>query len=101
MSYARWSEESDVYVFLSVDRRFECCACELGEYHADTAAIVAHLEAHLAAGHQVPDRTIPSLRRDQSINDAWIASGDDEAHYAAFQQEYSAELAAAELRRRS
>ena len=72
MSYARWSEDSDVYVFLSVDRQFECCACSLGEIHADTAAIVAHLEAHIAAGHQVPADTIDRLRADAAVNDAWL-----------------------------
>ena len=82
MSYASIGDDSDVYVFLSVaGRRFVCCG--LGHGHPDepgysldefksTAAIIRHLEGHVALGHRVPGRAFERLRAQQVENDQWI-----------------------------
>lgn len=76
MSYARKSY-CDVYVFLSVGGHLECCMCDLPGPSTFTAAttdaMVAHLDAHRAAGHDVPEDTYEGLRADQRINDRWMA----------------------------
>ena len=57
MSYCRFGEHSDVYVFPSVGGWLECCGCILGEpwEHGSTQSMIDHLERHRAAGHEVPD----------------------------------------------
>jgi hypothetical protein len=59
VSYARWSADSDVYVFENVGGWIECCGCCLvvvRHFQADTAeAMAEHLGQHRAAGHKVPD----------------------------------------------
>jgi hypothetical protein len=82
MSYARLSH-CDVYVFLSVGGHLKCCMCSLGPDITATKTddMVAHLDAHRAAGHDVPDDTYTSLREDQKVNDRWmrlVADGVDE-----------------------
>lgn len=57
MSYARFSADSDVYVYAHIGGFVECCGCRLGEqwdFHSP-AEIVTHLREHEAAGHKVPD----------------------------------------------
>lgn len=60
MSYARWSDESSVYVFAHVNGGVQCCGCILNGqwdfYSADE--VVAHMKEHVAAGHQVPERLL-------------------------------------------
>jgi hypothetical protein len=80
MSYARHSEDSDVYVFLSITGHLECCSCPLmpGHFRADsTQAMLAHLQAHLEAGHKVPRDTLFALREDEAANDAYIEGHKD------------------------
>lgn len=74
MSYARLSY-CDVYVFLSVGGHLECSMCALGPTFtaSKTDDMLAHLDAHRAAGHDVPDETYEELRADQKVNDRWIA----------------------------
>lgn len=76
VSYARFAEDCNVYVFISNDA-LECCSCWLqnpsGTYNAmSTAEMIAHLDEHRAAGHQVPDWTYEGLREDQAENDGWL-----------------------------
>lgn len=73
MSYARLSC-CDVYVLLSVGGHLECCMCLLGPTFTakKTDDMIAHLDAHRAAGHDVPDETYEGLRADQKVNDRWI-----------------------------
>lgn len=56
MSYARFSEVSDVYVFSHVDGYVKCCEClfheECNFHSADE--IVEHLRKHVKSGHKVP-----------------------------------------------
>ena len=75
MSYARFVEGSDVYVFLACNGHLECCGCALksdGRF-LTTDAMIAHLREHEAAGHDVPDHIYPDLEADREENDAWIA----------------------------
>lgn len=56
MSYARFSD-GDVYVYADVGGYVACCGCWLGDkwdFHSP-AEIVAHLQEHVAAGHNVHD----------------------------------------------
>jgi hypothetical protein len=85
MAYARFSEESDVYVFLSTHGALECCGCVFTKSapvedkrwdYESTADMIAHLEAHRSAGHLVPEYCFEGLEEDSESNDAFIA----EAH---------------------
>ena len=68
MSYCRFSDSSDVYVYASVNGGLECCTCALhdeGCPNFQTAqAMIAHLEEHQRSGHQVPDHAFDRLRSD-------------------------------------
>jgi len=72
MSYARFSPDSDVYVFDDRNGTLCCCGCQLSgrtSYYAETAAEMAdHLREHEAAGHMVPafliDRILSTADRD-------------------------------------
>lgn len=57
MSYSRFGDRSDVYVFLDVSGTLTCCGCQLeGRRSFDsTVQMVDHLAEHRAAGHRVPD----------------------------------------------
>lgn len=76
MSLCRWSTagrhgaraDSDLYLFWNTDGFFECCACPLDRDgrsvllpEDDTAACIAHVREHIAAGHAVPEHVIPYL----------------------------------------
>ncbi len=75
MSYCRFSE-GDEYVYLDCSGYLTCCGCHLDppawEHHS-TADMLAHLDAHRAAGHDVPDGCIEGLKADADENDEWIA----------------------------
>lgn len=96
MSYARFRCGCDVYVYLDTDGYLNCCGCRLqqrrrvespglivdfitepvGEIvpHAftTTAAMLCHLDAHRAQGHDVPASVTDDLRADADANDAWM-----------------------------
>ena len=70
MSYARFGDDSDIYMYGCDDTKgaeiFECCSCGLapkGEsahfYGYDNA--IAHIREHIKTGHKVPDDTIGYL----------------------------------------
>lgn len=63
---------SDVYVFLSIGGFLDCCGCSLGSNSGfdSTDAMLAHLQEHREAGHNVPDGCIAGLERDRAENDA-------------------------------
>ena len=84
MSYARFADDSDVYVFLSSMSDddipvLECCACSLttdgsGNYcTSDTIAMLRHLHDHERAGHKVPARCYDGLGEDALRNDLLMA----------------------------
>lgn len=77
MSYARWSKDSDVYVYFSVGKDdrgdfLTCRLCPLNGHQAfdawNTADMVEHLETHEAAGHKVPNDLIADLVADDVQN---------------------------------
>ena len=73
MSYCRFSE-ADVYVYAHVDGGVECCGCAISlaiteavgacRRFFDARALVEHLRAHLAAGHEVPERLLDANHYD-------------------------------------
>lgn len=75
----RFGEDSSVYVFKSIYGHLECCGCISGDKweYRSTAEMVAHLREHIAAGHQVPDRVIPALERDDARNFPKLVEGGD------------------------
>jgi len=94
LSYARFSDNSDVYIFLNTASRLECCGCMLQEREfvvddssplgfllvptgkvvatefVSTSSLLAHLDVHRAAGHKVNDHVYEDLRADAVDNDA-------------------------------
>lgn len=77
MSYARWSKESDVYVYADVAGHLRCCGCNLG--FLTTREMIDHLGAHRAAGQMVPESCIIGLLADADENDAWMAGLGEES----------------------
>lgn len=78
MSYARFSSDSDVYVYLA--DTLQCCACALSSQSrsfATTAALLEHLDEHEAAGHTVPPGAVQELLADAEVNDEFIRTGDE------------------------
>ena len=80
MSYARFGDDSDVYVYLDVAGELRCCACRFltgceSRGFRTTADLIAHLYAHQDAGHAVPADTFTELEARREENDAWIAAG--------------------------
>ena len=75
MSYARFSSDSDVYVYASTAGGIECCRCRfIADTHdtprndavmVDEDEMIAHLEKHRKAGHRVPDDAFEQLRADR------------------------------------
>ena len=78
MSYARFAEESDVYVYASARGGIECQRCRFIHQTETTAdsprnnavmvdedEMIAHLEKHRRAGQQVPESALEGLRRDR------------------------------------
>jgi hypothetical protein len=70
MSYARFSDESDVYVYEDSTHGLVCCMCILTSKWFiagnDYQALLTHLAEHRAAGHLVPDDAITQLQREQA-----------------------------------
>ena len=78
MSYVRFTEAgSHVYVFLSVHGSLECCGCSLAEDGIATnvktvGEMLAHLDAHRAAGDVVPRFVDERIRDDAEAIAAFI-----------------------------
>ncbi|HEY1707631.1 MAG TPA: hypothetical protein VGG10_05160 [Rhizomicrobium sp.] len=67
MAVCRLGENSDVYVYQSVEGGFDCGGCILGRNNfnaADENAILEHLKEHRAAGHKVPNEAFRELGAD-------------------------------------
>jgi hypothetical protein len=76
MSYCRFGE-ADVYVYMDFDGYLACCGCILGDtwhFHS-TGDMVAHLQEHVTAGHQVPAWVIPALEADDAENFPAVEGG--------------------------
>jgi hypothetical protein len=76
MAYARFSEDSDVYVYLDVGGFLACCGCSQGPSFSATTTedMIDHLKEHIMAGDVVPDYLIPALEEDRNENDVWIVN---------------------------
>jgi hypothetical protein len=67
MAYARFSHDSDVYVFHSFHGTFECAGCSLtksgdrGFVTTVAAEMLRHMEQHIEAGELVPSTAIERL----------------------------------------
>lgn len=79
MSYCRFSEDSEVYVYHSVNGRFICCGCCLMEpvgaglvqyerSYRTREQLIEHLKQHIAAGHKVPAHAIARIEQEQREN---------------------------------
>lgn len=69
MAYARWCEDSQVYVY--ADASFgglTCCGCVNGR---TVDQMVTHLEDHIQAGHRVPANLITDILADRAFIDAY------------------------------
>ena len=71
MSYARFGEGSDVYIY-SDGEQLNCCGCCLdGDFASDDfEKICEHLIRHLDAGHKVPRYCIERLFV-EALNGEW------------------------------
>lgn len=73
MSYCRFSNDSDIYLFCNTAGYYECCACKLAKREWDSftcktrKAIINHLDKHLKAGHKVPPRSFARLFKEQKL----------------------------------
>lgn len=71
MSFAHFSENSDIYLFHNVGGWIECACCPL--FHAHTARFftwtdaIDHLLEHICQGHKVPESAIKRLERENLL----------------------------------
>lgn len=62
MSYARWGENSSVYVYAHVGGFIDCCAC--AQLHSITET-VEHMQWHVDKGDKVPTHLLDPGTYDQ------------------------------------
>lgn len=70
MAYARFGEDSDVYVFMST-RGLECLRCDLSPpafVGSSTDEMITHLAKHREAGDRMPPGIEDDLREDDEEN---------------------------------
>jgi hypothetical protein len=75
MSFARFLE-GDVYIYLNTEGLYECCSCGLAGCCVllpTATEMLAHVEEHRRAGHEIPDRCVPELRAEEATGDARAA----------------------------
>ena len=69
MSYCRFGDDSDVYLYPHVNGHFECCACRLmglekglamhkSKKMTNLSEVLVHLTKHKKKGHKVPDSAL-------------------------------------------
>jgi len=62
MAFARFGDDSNVYVYYHVGGFFDCCGCWMpGSQFKTKEEIIAHLQKHIEAGDKVPDYTIEEI----------------------------------------
>lgn len=82
MSYARFSADSDVYVFLNTGGYLDCCYCSLSAAPrtsfrcATVTDMVDHLAEHVAAGDKVEPRVFGLLEIERDAIAAYIDGHD-------------------------
>lgn len=64
MSYCRFCDCSDVYVYHDVCGKLCCCGCILDHsvFFDTRSEMIAHLQTHIEAGHEVPGSVIDALQ---------------------------------------
>lgn len=66
MSFARMTEDCNVYVFVNMDHVLECCNCHITEgwhFYSDTGSrFIEHLHEHRAKGYLVPDDVFEAIQ---------------------------------------
>ena len=79
MSYCRFGKDSNVYLYPTFGKTWVCCNCRLsteliegiGFHHSfalvSLEGVKAHLEAHLEAGHLVPDYAFERVAREMKV----------------------------------
>lgn len=82
MSYARMSDESDVYIYSHANGFIECCGCSITEPEeyedfgfarlATAREALAHLDKHVELGHNVPEKAFIRIREEHEDLDAPI-----------------------------
>lgn len=92
MSYARLTDTSDVYVYITSNGYYHCCWCGLNgnsifddptrerEKFRTTDLMLAHLDQHRDHGDMVEDSTYAEIREDQEENDANLAAANAEIY---------------------
>jgi hypothetical protein len=65
VSYARFSGDSDVYMYESVTGGIVCCACQIRKAdfpsYSTRSKAIKHLHNHIKAGYKVPQYAIDRL----------------------------------------
>ena len=65
MAYARYGQDSDVYMFETGVAEIECCGCRFSPSRSPSfrtrSEAIAHLRNHRSAGHKVPDWAFEDL----------------------------------------
>lgn len=80
MAYARFSKDSDVYVFLNVGGFLDCCGCSLhknAKFYS-VEELLQHLEVHKQGGDKVPEYCIERLKEDKNFIERSISEWDGE-----------------------
>lgn len=78
MSYARWSDESNVYVYAHVGGGVDCCACKRLWTPRE---VVEHFAEHTANGDLVPAGMVDRILEDATLSgpDFWEADPEEAA----------------------
>ena len=70
MSWVRWGNDSELYIFETVSGKIQCCGCPFDWPRSFEASsleeIVSHILEHTAAGHRVPKDLINSITRGEN-----------------------------------
>lgn len=66
MSYCRFGNDSDVYLYMHVDGQHVCCSCRMLDerpdvYMYNAQSALMHLKGHKTAGHRVPKYALTAL----------------------------------------
>lgn len=78
MSYARWGNNSSVYVYAHCGGGIECCGCwlETKPYTSlrfyTSGEMIEHLNKHKSVGHKVPDYCYEGILEDYPNKTAFI-----------------------------
>ncbi len=77
MSYARFSDDCNVYIFITDDSTIECCACALSGLDqpwkrfpvtpSGYTDLIEHLEEHKRYGHTIPDDVTDDIAADRQL----------------------------------